>query len=171
MQQHLRLHVKCLSEFFEVVLINSNCDYDKVCDEHQPDLVLFEGGWKSLVSEKITIKNTSSHPSIPKLGLHNGDGWCECRVISLGTWIDGESKTLFPFAQLQKNISRISLTTCLYWPNFIDDDIYKDYHSSKSIPILFTGSTANFYPWRKKNFSNNWNQLSIYYYSTFRVRN
>src|SRR4051794_6111477 len=80
LQLHTQQHVKCLSEFFEVVLINHDCDYSQICDLYQPDLTLFESGWKSTISRKITIKNTSAHPEIPKLGLHNGDGWCECRV-------------------------------------------------------------------------------------------
>jgi len=36
------------------------------------------------------------------------------------------------------------------WPVFIDADVFKDYHSSKSIPVLFTGNKNQFYPWRTK---------------------
>ena len=32
--------VKCLSQFFEVVVIQEDCDYQEVCDRHQPDLTL-----------------------------------------------------------------------------------------------------------------------------------
>src|SRR4051794_19565442 len=80
MRMHLHLHVKCLSEFFDVILINNDCDYKQVCDIYEPDLTLFEAGWKSTLSKRLIIKNTSAYPEIPKLGLHNGDGWCECRV-------------------------------------------------------------------------------------------
>ena len=41
---HQREHVKCLSQFFNVVVIDHDCDYQQICDRHQPDLTLFESG-------------------------------------------------------------------------------------------------------------------------------
>ncbi|WP_263357910.1 glycosyltransferase family protein [Acidicapsa ligni] len=36
------------------------------------------------------------------------------------------------------------------WPNFADDNVYKDYSESKNIPVLFTGSLRIHYPWRNR---------------------
>jgi hypothetical protein len=77
---HIDLQVKCLSQFFEVIVINHDCDYQEVCEQYRPNLTMFESGYKSNTSRRIEIKNTASFNEIPKLGMHNGDGWCECRV-------------------------------------------------------------------------------------------
>ena len=76
---HTQMHVKCLSEYFDVTVINNDCDYQQVCEAYQPDLALFESGYKTSFSRKIKIKNISANTQIPKLGLHNGDPWCDCR--------------------------------------------------------------------------------------------
>src|SRR4051812_8609575 len=80
LQLHMQLHVKCLLEFFDVILINKDCDYQQICDIYHPDLTLFESGFKSSISRRINIKNIFVYPEIPKIGLYNGDGWCACRV-------------------------------------------------------------------------------------------
>src|SRR5947209_18865624 len=41
---HKREHVACLSHFFDVTVIDQDCDFQQVCDQHQPDLALFERG-------------------------------------------------------------------------------------------------------------------------------
>src|SRR5882672_4503183 len=58
-----RLHqVKCLSKFFNVVLIQENCDYRRVCDQHEPDLALFEmlGDADVFNAQRLKITNASA---------------------------------------------------------------------------------------------------------------
>src|SRR5690349_21344234 len=58
LQLHMQQHVRCLAEFFEVTVINKDCDYSKICDKYQPDVALFESGYETYISKKIIIKNT-----------------------------------------------------------------------------------------------------------------
>ncbi len=41
---HHREHVRCLSEFFEVTVVNQDCDYREICDKYTPDIAVFESG-------------------------------------------------------------------------------------------------------------------------------
>jgi len=152
LQLHTQVHVKCLSEFFEVVSINKDCDYRHICETYQPDLTLFESGFKSTISKKITIKNTSAYPEIPKLGLLNGDGWCSCRVGFFSDMEHWGIKNFFTIATSTAEYTPEISENLFVWPNFIDSDIYHDYGHGKIIPILFNGSMIALYPWRQKIF-------------------
>ena len=71
---HRREHVKCLSVFFDVTVIDNDCDYGQVCDLYQPDLALFEGAYSGIsfsLCRPIKITNVHSHPRVPKVGFHN----------------------------------------------------------------------------------------------------
>jgi hypothetical protein len=68
---HIRDHVRCLSEFFDVTVINEDCDYQEVCDKYQPDLALFESGVNHLTCRRLKITNIRACPAVPKVGLHN----------------------------------------------------------------------------------------------------
>ena len=159
MRMHLHLHVKCLSEFFDVILINYDCDYKQVCDIYEPDLALFEGGWKSTLSKRLIIKNTSVYPQIPKLGLHNGDGWCECRVSFFADMDRWGIENFFSISTTTTEHIPEVADHLFVWPNFIDTDIYRDYNQTKDTPVLFTGSIFSLYPWREKMYD----ILSCYY--------
>jgi hypothetical protein len=149
-QLHMQLHSKCLSEFFEVVVINEDCDYQQVCDQYKPDLTLFESGFKSTLSCKINIQNTSTHPQIPKLGFHNGDSWCDCRAGFLSDMEHWGIETFFSISStIAEHMPEIT-ENLFVWPNFIDADVYRDYALSKTIPVLITGQVASLYPWRQK---------------------
>ena len=63
---HLQEQVKCLSQFFEVIVINSSSDYRRLCNEHQPDLAVFESG---VYIGQREIPNISAYPEIPKARL------------------------------------------------------------------------------------------------------
>ena len=73
LQLHMQQHVKCLAEFFEVTVINKDCDYSEICDRYHPDLTLFESGYETYISKKIIIKNTKVNPTIPKIGFLNAE--------------------------------------------------------------------------------------------------
>lgn len=147
---HMHLHVKCLSEFFEVIVINQDCDYQQICDIYQPDLTLFESGFRTLVSQKIKIKNTSAYPEIPKLGLHNGDSWCDCRAGFLSDMEHWGIETFFSICTTTAEHTPEIANNLFVWANFIDTDIYRDYSQPKIVPVLFTGRTDALYPWRQK---------------------
>ena len=149
-QLHLQQHVKCLLEFFDVTVINENCDYQQICDKYEPDLTLFESGVKYTDSLKISIKNISAHPHIPKLGLHNGDSWCDCRSGFISDMAKWDIETFFSISTtMAEHTSEIS-ENLFIWPNFIDSDIYKDYEQAKFVPVLINGNMSPLYPWRQK---------------------
>ncbi|MFN6572160.1 glycosyltransferase [Dendronalium sp. ChiSLP03b] len=146
---HLQLHVKCLSEFFDVIVINEDCDYQQICDQYQPDLTLFESGVK-YIAQKINIKNTSAYPEIPKLGFHNGDSWCDCRAGFLSDMEHWGIETFFSICTTTAEHTPEIAKNLFVWPNFIDADIYRDYNQPKIIPTMLTGSTYYLYPWRQR---------------------
>jgi len=150
LQLHMQLHVKCLSEFFEVILINEDCDYQQICDLYQPDLTLFESGYRTSLSQKLNIKNTSAHPEIPKLGLHNGDPWCDCRIGFISDMDRWRIETFFSISTATAEHTPSIAENLFVWPNFIDSNIYQDYKQGKVIPVLFNGSFSSLYPWRQK---------------------
>lgn len=150
LQLHMQLHQKCLSLFFDVSVINFDCDYAKVCEEFQPDLVLFESGYKSQISRKIKVTNTHSHPQVPKLGLHNGDGWCDCRTGFISDMDHWGIETFFTISTTTAEHTPNLADQFFVWPNFIDTEIYRDYHQNKIIPVMISGCINPLYPWREK---------------------
>jgi len=149
----MQLHIKCLSEFFKVIVINHDCDYDQICDTHQPDLALFESGYRTYISRKIEIKNTSAFPEIPKIGLHNGDSWCDCRsgfISDMALW---GIEIFFSISTTMAEYTPAMSEHLFVWPNFIDSDIHRDYRQSKVIPVLLNGNSNPLYPWRQKIYS------------------
>ncbi|MDB5112549.1 MAG: hypothetical protein JWR67_3663 [Mucilaginibacter sp.] len=150
LQLHMQLHVKCLSEFFDVILINRDCDYQQICDIYQPDITLFESGYRTSISKKITIKNTSAYPKIPKLGLHNGDPWCDCRVGFISDMAHWGIETFFSICTTTVEHTPELAENLFVWPNFIDSDTYRDYGQDKIVPVLFNGYINLLYPWRQK---------------------
>lgn len=156
---HKQEHVKCLLEFFDVFVINEECDYQRVCDQYQPDITLFETGNAS--SDQRRVKNTHYYPEIPKLAFYNGDSFCGFHSAFLSDIEHWGIQTVFtlsiPFAEYLPDIAE----NLFVWPNFIDSDIFRDYNESKNIPILVTGSQTSLYPWRQKI-----NKLVSKYYPT-----
>ncbi|GAB1542303.1 hypothetical protein NUACC21_49770 [Scytonema sp. NUACC21] len=149
-QLHMQLHVKCLANFFEVTVINQDCDYQEICDRYQPDITLFESGVKHINSERIQIKNTSAYPEIPKVGFHNGDSWCDCRAGFLSDMEHWGIETFFSLCVTTPEHTPDIADHLFVWPNFIDPDMCRDYKESKVIPVLFTGHMYDLYPWRQK---------------------
>lgn len=147
---HMKQHIKCLSEFFEVIVINEDCDYRQICDKYQPDLTLFESGVKYTGSRRIYIQNTSVYPEIPKLGLHNGDSWCDCRAGFFSDMELWDIEIFFSIATTMGEHTPIITENLFVWPNFIDADIYRDYDQPKIVPVMFTGYINPLYPWRQK---------------------
>jgi hypothetical protein len=152
---HLQQQVKCLSQSFEVIVVSENCDYDEVCDKYQPDLTLFEAGVYTRnfgSNHRAKIKNTFTHPEIPKLGFLNADAYCASRTSFIAEMVDWGIETFFTLSvSMGEYMPEIS-NNLFVWPNFIDAEVYKDYGQPKNIPFFLTGSQASHYPFRNKIF-------------------
>lgn len=152
MQMHRQHHVKCLSNFFDVIVIQEDCNYQHICDKYQPDLTLFEmlSGSELNTCQKLKITNIRACPEIPKLGFHNADAWCEARAGFLSDMEHWGIETIFSICITAAEHTPEIAENLFVWPNFIDADIYRDYGESKVIPVLFTGQKNELYPWRQK---------------------
>jgi hypothetical protein len=144
---HLREQVRCLEQFFEVVVISEDCDYGQVCDVHQPDLTLFESG---VYAADRRVRNASAHPEIPRLGFCNADAYCKTRSVFLSDMDHWGVDTFFTLSVSMAEYVPEIADRLFVWPNFVDADLYRDYRESKNIPVLLTGSQAVHYPWRNR---------------------
>ncbi|SCB08477.1 Glycosyl transferases group 1 [Bradyrhizobium shewense] len=147
---HKREHVKCLSEFFNVVVVDHDCDYAHICDIHHPDLTLFEGGvpFPSCRRPKVSSAHANAH--IPKLGLLNSDAFCCGRAGFLSDMDHLGITTYFAIATAAAENTPAISDSLFIWPNSIDPDLYRDYGVWKSIPVLFAGNNTALYPWRQR---------------------
>jgi hypothetical protein len=144
---HLQQHVKCLSQFFEVTVIDRPSDYRRLCDEHQPDLTLFESG---IYAGQREITNISAYPEIPKLGFCHCDAYCETREVFISDMAKWGIETFFTISVSLAFYTPSLADNLFVWPNFVDPALYHDYENPKLIPFLFTGSQATHYPWRNR---------------------
>jgi len=149
---HMQQQVKCLSTHFDVVVVNRDCDYAEICERYEPDLTLFESGYRSHGSRRIGIANTNTHIGVPKLGLHNADPWCDRRSGFLSDMEQWGIETYFSIATLAPEYMPELKDNLFIWPNFIDPEVYQDYHQHKIIPVTLTGQVNGLYPWRQKVF-------------------
>ncbi|MBB3916738.1 glycosyltransferase [Rhizobium fabae] len=149
---HMQQQVKCLSTHFDVVVVNRDCDYAEICERYEPDLTLFESGYRSHGSRRIRITNTSAYAGVPKLGLHNADPWCDRRSGFLSDMEQWGIETYFSIATLAPEYMPELKDNLFVWPNFIDPEVFQDYHHHKIIPVTLTGQVNGLYPWRQKVF-------------------
>lgn len=155
MQLHRHHHVKCLSQFFDVIVIQEDCDYQQICDKYQPNLVLFEmlSSDDLYTCQKLKITNIYACPEIPKIALHNADAWCDSRAGFISDMENWGIETIFSICTTAAEHTPEIAEKIFVWPNFIDTDICRDYGESKIIPVLFTGAKFGLYPWRQKIYS------------------
>ena len=142
---HAREQVKSLECFFDVRVIEGDCDYDLVCDQLQPDLCVFESG---VYAGRRVIRNIAAHPDIPRLGFLHADAFDSSRaafVADMARWdVHWYFTTSMSMAEYTPEIAE----RLFVWPNAIDPGVFHDYGLEKNIPVLFTGSQAWHYPWR-----------------------
>lgn len=147
----IRLHLQqqqfCLSQFFDVVVIEGDCDYRQVCDEHHPDMTLFESG---VYARPRRIVNTDCNPGVLKAGLCNADAYCLTRSTFMSDMAHWDVGTYFGIAVALGEYFPAIADNLFTWPNFVDDQLYHDYGESKVIPVCATGSQARHYPWRNR---------------------
>ncbi|PDS75097.1 glycosyltransferase [Rhizobium sp. L43] len=149
---HMQQQAKCLATHFDVVIISRDCDYAEICDRYEPDLTLFESGYRSHGSRRIKITNTNTHVAVPKLGLHNADPWCDRRAGFLSDMEQWGIETYFAIATMTPEYMPAVKENLFVWPNFIDPEVYHDYGQQKVIPVTLTGQVYGLYPWRQTVF-------------------
>lgn len=145
LNRHLDEHVQTLEHFFEVRVIDRDCDYDAECDAFEPALSIFESG---VYAGERSIRNTSSHPEVPKLGFLHSDPYDLARAVFLSDmdrWgVDQFFTTSVAMAEYTPEIA----DRLFVWPNSVDPAVFHPYPVEKNIPVLFTGSQERHYPWR-----------------------
>ena len=124
-------------------------DYSQVCNALKPDIALFESGYRSHGSRRISISNTESNPSIPKVGLHHGDAWCDRRAGFLSDMDEWGIDTFFTISASMPDYTRSIIGQLYVWPHSINSTIFQDYRLPKSHTILLSGQTFSLYPWRQ----------------------
>jgi hypothetical protein len=143
-------HVKCLRYFFDVTVINEDCDYQQICDLIEPDLVLVESGVSYPSCKRPKITNTRANSRVPKVGLMNSDAFCKTRAGFLSDMAHWGIDIAFSISTRAAEYNIDIAHNLFVWPVFVDDEAYHDYHQWKSIPVLFTGNTNSLYPWRQR---------------------
>ena len=144
---HLQEQVACLSQFFDVTVINHPCDYRQLCDKYEPHISMFESG---VYVGQRDVKNVSACPEIPKLGFIHCDAYCPTREYAISDMARWGITTFFTISVSLGSYTPSIEDKLFVWPNFVNPDLYHDYRLPKVIPVLFTGSLAVHYPWRNR---------------------
>jgi hypothetical protein len=149
---HRQHQVKCLSEFFNVVPIQTNCDYRQICAQHEPDLALFEmlSDAEIVTAHRLEIANVSCCEDIPKLALLNADSFCAARAGFISDMERFGIDAAFSICTAATEHTPDLVDKLFVWPNSIDADLYHDYGLPKVIPVYLTGNLWSPYPWRRK---------------------
>lgn len=147
---HKRDHVTCLQQFFNVSVVDQDCDYQEVCDRLQADIALFEGGVPFPTCRRPIIRNVRNRAEIPKVGLLNADAFCCSREGFLSDMDQWGIDTIFAIATTAAEHTAGIAHDLFLWPNCIDPKLFRDYEESKIVPVLFTGNKGPLYPWRRK---------------------
>jgi hypothetical protein len=147
---HKDEHVKCLSEFFDVVVIDEDCDYQQVCDAYEPDLALFEIGLQVLSARKLAIARPNACASVPKVAFLNADPWGATQACLLSQLDHFGIETAFSHCTTAAEHLPAIADRLFTWPNFINPQTYRDYGQPKLVPVILTGCQDQQYPWRHK---------------------
>ncbi|MCC3282356.1 MULTISPECIES: glycosyltransferase [Arthrobacter] len=142
---HLDEHVQILQHFFEVKVIDRDCDYAAECDSFQPALSIFESG---VYAGERNIRNTGSRPDIPKLGFLHSDAYDLARAVFLSDMDRWGVEEFFTTSVAMAEYTPEIADRLFVWPNAVDPAIFRRYPVEKNIPVLFTGSQERHYPWR-----------------------
>ena len=147
---HAREHANCLSQFFEVAVIDEDCDYQEICERYQPEIAVFESGVPFASCRQPRIANTRAHPQVFKVGLLNADAFGEGRAGFLSDMDHWGIETFFAIATTAAEHNPEIADDLFIWPNSVDTALYRDYGQSKNIPVLFSGNKSTLYPWRQQ---------------------
>ena len=72
---HRDEHARCLSQFFDLKIIEDDCDYGQVCDDHRPDACLVEIGLLMQDARQPRVTNMGRKNGVPRLALMQADVW------------------------------------------------------------------------------------------------
>jgi hypothetical protein len=146
--RHLHEQTRCLETFFDVSVVPAEGDYQALCEEHRPDLAMFESGVYTKAPRHIS--NTHCFPEIPKIGFLHCDAYCPTRSVFFS---DMERWGVTTFFTLSVSIAEYTpeiADRLFVWPSGFDPSLYRDYGEAKTVPVLFVGSQAPHYPWRNR---------------------
>jgi len=146
---HTREHVKCLSQFFEVTVVNEDSDYQQMCDRYEPDLTVVESSFTVSHCHRPRVTNTRACPQVPKLGFLHSDAFSQGRAGFISDMNHWGIDTFFTISVTAAEHTPAIAHNLFIWPNFVDPTMFRDYQQWKSIPVLFTGNSSNLYPWRQ----------------------
>ena len=148
--EHKREHVHCLQQFFDVTVIQEDCDYQQVCDTYQPDVALFESGVPFATCRRPAVHNLRACPQVPKLGFLHADAFSEGREGFLSDMDHWGIETFFAIATTAAEHTPSIAENLFIWPVFVNAELHRDYGQTKNIPVLFTGNKNSLYPWRQQ---------------------
>jgi Glycosyl transferases group 1 len=147
---HRSEHVACLEQFFDVVVVTQDCSLDRMCDLHQPELILVEGGVPNPACRRPQVSALHTHRHIPRLGLMHADAFCSGRSGFLSDMDAWGIETYFCIAVAAPAYNTAIEGRLFVWPNFVDSTVFRDYGQDKTIPVLFAGNRNPLYPWRRR---------------------
>jgi hypothetical protein len=145
LSQHLSAQARTLGHFFEVHVIDYDCDYGELCDRFEPAITVFESG---VYSGSRRITNTAARADIPKLGFLHSDAYDISRAVFLSDMSHWGVEDYFTTSVAMAEYTPEIAGNLFVWPNAIDPTIFRDYGLEKNIPVLITGSQERHYPWR-----------------------
>jgi hypothetical protein len=147
---HRDEHARCLAQFFNLTVVDSDCDYAQVCDRHEPAASLFEIGLQPWDTRPPRVHNARSRDAIPRLALINADAWGSTRSRILAELQSMDFDAAFAICTTTGEHFPELKDRLYYWPNFIDEDIFHiPPNQEKTELVLLTGYMGDEYPWRK----------------------
>lgn len=152
MLDHARDHIRCLQNYFDVTIVNFDCDYSEICNKYEQDISLFETGYQTNLSRRTKIINVNTNNQVPRVAFYNADSWSDRRAGFLSDIDEWAPECIFSICATTAEYMPSIVEKLYIFPNFIDPDIFKDYGSHKTIPIALTGQRFGLYPWREAVF-------------------
>lgn len=147
-QLHMREQELCMGQYFELAVIRDPaCDYQELCDTHEPDLTILETG---VYTGRAEVDNIHYSPQVPKLGFVHSDAYCMTRRQALTNMARWEVDAYFGISVSMAEYTPAIADDLFVWPNFVNPELYRDYGNPKVLPVLFSGSQAAHYPWRSR---------------------
>ncbi|MFZ4536446.1 glycosyltransferase family protein [Propionivibrio sp.] len=147
---HRDEHAQCLSQFFDLKIIEEDCDCREACDRHEPVACLFEIGLQRGDARQPRIVNVERMNDVPKIALINADVWGYTRSRILAEVQAFDFDAVFAICTTAGEHFEELRDRLYYWPNFIDEDTFQIRQQNKTEILFLTGNMGDEYPWRKR---------------------
>ena len=144
---------RLLNHYFDLIVVRGDCDYSEIVEKHEPNMVLFDGGFDNLKKRPTKITNTNTHPQVLKAGLLRNDLHSHMRHDSFFRLESWGVDTFFNYCYRRQESPDGWADRMIYLPLWLNDDIFRDYGEVKSIPVALIGAgffQGSGYPWRRK---------------------